>query len=137
MVTPNNDNSWVGFPTFILVAILLFIYLYTAYSLERQHNPTWVVEKYIKAKATADSTIVQRYICSDMKKYTLQEANAYVKLEDVKVVDLACQQVGTSMKVKCSGKIIGQIDNEVSEFPLSTYRVIMENNAWKWCGEMQ
>jgi hypothetical protein len=98
-------------------------------------DPAETVEKYIQAKADADSSTLSQLLCSEMESILDRESHTFESVSGVHVEDMVCEQVGDSQIVSCQGKIVATYGTEDTEFPLASYRVVEEDGEWKWCGE--
>jgi hypothetical protein len=98
-------------------------------------DPAGTVEAYMQAKAASDADTIRQLLCSEMESLQEREILTFESVSDVRVEDMACQQVGDSEVVSCSGKIVATYGTEDTEFPLASYRVVQEDGEWKWCGE--
>jgi hypothetical protein len=97
-------------------------------------DPAKVVEQYLTAKAAADEAAMRPLLCSAMEADLGREASSFASLE-VKVEGMSCQRQGDSNVVTCAGKYVVTYGTEASDFPFSSYSVVQEDGAWKWCGE--
>ena len=65
------------------------------------------------------------------------EALTFKGIEGVEIKEMSCQQRNSSDVVECTGRITALYGSEVNEFPLTNYKVVQEDNEWKWCGEAE
>lgn len=98
-------------------------------------DPAQTVEKYIQAKAEADTGTIQQLLCSEMESLLERESRTFESVSGVRVEGMACEQVEDSDVIVCVGKIVATYGTEETEFPLASYRVVEEDGEWKWCGE--
>ena len=98
-------------------------------------DPAPTVERYIEAKVESDKDTIRSLICAEMESMIEIETLTFQGIEGVEVVDMSCQQSSNSNVVACNGRITALYGSEVSEFPLTNYRVVQEDGEWKWCGE--
>ena len=117
-----------------LIIVFLMLIVLTACS-SGGGDPADTVEKYIQAKADADSNKLSKLLCSEMESILERESHTFESVSGVHVEDMACKQVGDSQVVSCQGKIVATYGTEETEFPLASYRVVKEDGEWKWCGE--
>jgi len=117
------------------VIFLFFMLIVLAACSSGGGNPADTVEKYIQAKADADSNTLSQLLCSEMESILERESHTFESVSGVHVEDMACEQVGDSQIVSCQGKIVATYGTEDTEFPLASYRVVEEDGEWKWCGE--
>ena len=96
--------------------------------------PEQVVESYLEAKVSGDREAVQRLLCQEMEGRLEAEAGAFSSVSDVKIEGMACELAEEGL-VRCQGKIVAAYGSEQTEFQLASYRVVVEDGAWKWCGE--
>ena len=87
-------------------------------------DPADTVEKYIQAKADADSSKLSQLLCSEMESILERESHTFESVSGVHVKDMVCEQVGDSQVVSCQGKIVATYGTEETEFPLASYRVL-------------
>ena len=97
--------------------------------------PAAIVETYLQAKIEGDNNIVRQLLCTEMEPLWEREADTFANVSEVNLENMACTYEAGSDKVNCNGKIVVVYGSEETEFPLVSYRVIEEDNAWKWCGE--
>jgi hypothetical protein len=97
-------------------------------------DPAKVVEQYLTAKAAADEDAMRPLLCSAMEADLPLEASSFASLA-VEVEGMSCQRQGDTNVVACSGKYVVTYGTEKSDFALSSYSVVQEDGAWKWCGE--
>ena len=118
-------------PILIMLVVLL---LAACTSSSGGGDPAKVVEQYLTAKAAADQEAMRPLLCSSMEADLELEASSFASLA-VEVDGLSCQRQGDTNIVACSGKYVVTYGTEKSDFPLSSYSVVQEDGAWKWCGE--
>lgn len=70
-----------------------------------------------------------------MEPFIEREALTFANVQGVRIENMACQQVGETETVTCEGEIIALYGTEENVFPLTNYRVVQEDNEWRWCGE--
>jgi hypothetical protein len=92
-----------------------------------------VVERYIQAKAAADSNTIRELLCSEREADFERESMSFKGIE-TRVENLACEHEAAET-VACAGAIVATYGKEDREFPLGNYRVVQEDGVWKWCGE--
>lgn len=98
-------------------------------------NPSKVVERYLSAKVSQDEDRLRDLLCSEMEERYEMELASFASASDATIEEMVCTwQEGDSV-VDCTGKIVASYEGEVSEYSLSTYRVVEEESGWKWCGE--
>jgi len=95
-----------------------------------------VVEQYLQAKVAADGEALRPLLCADLEADFEREANSFSGVE-ASIEGLACTQDSDSDTVSCDGTIVAVYDGENRDFPLTRYRVVQEDGAWKWCGVAQ
>jgi hypothetical protein len=117
----------------ILVVVLVLL-LAACTSSGGGGDPAKVVEQYLTAKAAADIDAMRPLLCSAMEADLELEASSFASLA-VEVDGLSCQRQGDTNIVACSGKYVVTYGAEKSDFPLSSYSVVQDDGAWKWCGE--
>jgi len=98
-------------------------------------DPAPTVERYIQARVDSDEETIRALICADMEAMIEIETLTFQGIEGVELVDMSCQQSNDSDVVACNGRITALYGSEVSEFPLTNYKVVQEDGEWKWCGE--
>jgi hypothetical protein len=119
-----------------LIVLLLFIMLLAvACSSSSGSDPVQTVEKYMQAKADADSDTISQLLCSEMENVFERESRTFESVSGVHIEGMSCQQIGDSQVVSCQGTIVATYGTEDTEFPLASYRVVEEDGEWKWCGE--
>jgi hypothetical protein len=98
-------------------------------------DPAKVVEHYLAAKVAQDEDTLHNLLCSQMEGSLEMELLSFASANDATIVDMRCSQRENINLVDCTGSIILSYGEEQNEFPLGTYRVVEEDDVWKWCGE--
>ena len=99
-------------------------------------DPADTVERYIEAKAAADSETVTALLCSELEANAQREAMSFASVE-TRVEDMACSRVGDTNTVSCEGAIVATYGTEDQSFELGSYNVVQEDGEWRWCGEAE
>lgn len=99
--------------------------------------PATAVAAYLQAKVSRDENTVRRLLCTEMEAEYETEITTFEGVNGARIEGMACTRVGDSEKVQCQGTIVADYGAEKNEFPLTTYRVKLEDGEWKWCGETQ
>ena len=89
----------------------------------------------MQAKVASDADQIRALLCSEMESVLERETRTFESVSGVEIEDMSCVQNGDSNVVRCEGRIIALYGTEETEFPLVSYRVVEEDNQWKWCGE--
>ena len=97
-------------------------------------DPANMVERYLQAKISGDSDTIRELLCSEMEAELERELHAFDTVADARLEDVSCIGIN-AFTVSCEGRIVATYGTEETEFPLSTYRIVDEDNTWKWCGE--
>lgn len=98
-------------------------------------NAYSVVRDYLQAKAASDETGIRANICSAMEADIDRETYSFAGMNTV-VEGLSCDVDLDSSTVACAGYFTVQYGGgDTSEFPLTTYNIVKEDDVWKWCGE--
>lgn len=118
----------------VLVALAVLLLAACTSSSGGGGDPAKVVEQYLTAKAAANVDVMRPLLCSTMEGDLELEASSFASLK-VDVEGMSCQRQGDTNIVACSGKYVVTYGTEKSDFPLSSYSVVQEDGAWKWCGE--
>jgi hypothetical protein len=118
-----------------LLPILIFLFLSACSSSSPSGDPGQSVEAYIQAKAEGDADTIGQLLCSEMESVLERESRTFESVSDVRVEGMACERVGDSDVVSCTGKIVATYGAEDTDFPLASYRIVEEDGEWKWCGE--
>jgi hypothetical protein len=98
-------------------------------------DPAATVEQYLQAKVDGDAATVRALLCSEMEADLERETRTFDSVSGVELEGMACARVENSNRVACEGRIVALYGEEETEFPLVTYRVVQEDDEWKWCGE--
>lgn len=93
-----------------------------------------VVEQYLTAKIAGDRDAMAPLICAEMEAALDLEASSFSAVK-AQIDGLACTFNEAASTVTCAGEIKAEYGLETRSFPLSTYRVVQEDGAWRWCGE--
>lgn len=91
------------------------------------------VERYFDAKVASDADRLRPLLCSALEAQLDIEVNSFISV-DASLRDAACTWAGENV-VACSGAIVATYGTEARDFPLGRYRVVLEDGAWRWCGE--
>ena len=97
-------------------------------------DPAKAVADYLTAKVAADEAAMRPLLCSAMEADLAREASSFAGL-GATLENMTCTRDGDANTVTCTGAIVATYGTEESEFPLSSYSVVQEDGAWKWCGE--
>ncbi|MFN8377985.1 MAG: hypothetical protein U0452_04870 [Anaerolineae bacterium] len=119
----------------ILIAALLALSL-AACSGEQSggSDPAGVVEGYLTAKIAGNRDAMAPLICADLEGTLDMEAASFSAVK-ANIEGMDCNFDGEANTVSCVGEIKAEYGLETRSFPLSTYRVVQEDGAWRWCGE--
>ena len=118
-----------------VLPLLLLAVLIVAACTSSGGDPAKVVEQYLQAKVAADQTTLRGLLCSSMEDDLQREATSFAGL-DAKLVGVSCQvKSGSTDVVTCAGQIVATYGTEQTSFPLTSYKVVQEDDQWKWCGE--
>lgn len=98
-------------------------------------DPGLIVEQYMQAKVESDGEAIRSLLCADMEANLEREAMTFSGVQGATIEEMACQRVGETDTVACTGQIVALYGTEENVFPLTTYRVVQEDGEWKWCGE--
>ncbi|MFN2170441.1 MAG: hypothetical protein ACK2UR_09660 [Candidatus Promineifilaceae bacterium] len=119
----------------LLLPFLLLLILAACSSSSSAGDPVQTVEAYLQAKGTGDADTIGQLLCSEMESVKERESLTFESVSDVRLEGMACERVGDSDVVSCTGKFVATYGTEDTEFPLASYRVVQEDGEWKWCGE--
>jgi len=97
-----------------------------------QADPADMVIQYMQAKIDGDKDTLAGLLCADLESTLTREAQSFATVDAV-LEDATCTSEGDV--VTCTGAIVADYGGEDTEFPLTSYRVVQEDGAWKWCGE--
>lgn len=122
-----------GIRAFMMVAIALLI---AACGGGTAGDPAQTVEQYLQAKVASDRAKIQSLLCARMEGDLDLEAMSFNGIK-AQLEGMSCKRNEGKNTVTCSGMIVAEYNNEKSTFPLTTYTVVEERGAWKWCGEGQ
>jgi hypothetical protein len=117
-----------------LIGLLLLTVLLGACGGPSAGDPAEAVRQYLTAKAAGDAEGVRRGLCSALEADLERETLAFKDLS-TRLEGMTCTAGGAPNTVTCSGEILVDYGGEEQAFPLSTYTVVQEDGAWKWCGE--
>jgi len=98
-------------------------------------DPAETVERYLQAKVDGDAETIQALLCAEMESVLERETRTFATVTDVRLEDMNCTRVDEADTVRCEGQIVAAYGAENNVFPLTTYRVVQEDDGWKWCGE--
>lgn len=97
-------------------------------------DPADVVEQYLTAKIAGDRNAMAPLICSELEATLDMEAASFSAVK-AQIEGMDCSFDGEATVVNCFGEIKAEYGLETRSFPLSRYRVVQEDGAWRWCGE--
>jgi hypothetical protein len=117
--------------------LLACVLLLAACTPRHASDPARVVEQYLQAKVAGDTETLRQLLCTEMEQDFELETHSFDTVSQVTLQGLACQRRGASEVVDCQGKIVALYGAEQTEFSLGAYRVVLEDGAWKWCGETE
>jgi hypothetical protein len=98
-------------------------------------DPARIVETYIRARVERNADAVRRLLCSDLEAEYETEITTFEGVANARVEGMTCSRTGVTDIVECTGKIVADYGTERNEFPLTAYRVKLEDGEWMWCGE--
>jgi hypothetical protein len=103
-----------------------------------QGSPGTAVELYLQAVVAKDPVRAINLSCTAWEAQARAEASSFEAVK-VRLENLACSETGAdgdSHWVTCSGDLIATYQGGDQSLSLQerTYRVILEDGAWKMCG---
>ncbi|HYO89469.1 MAG TPA: hypothetical protein VER79_12520 [Candidatus Limnocylindrales bacterium] len=93
-----------------------------------------VVEQYLTAKIAGDRDAMAPLICAALEPTLDLEASSFSAVQ-AQIEGMNCTFDEAASTVTCAGEIKAEYGLETRSFPLSTYAVVQEDGAWRWCGE--
>lgn len=100
-------------------------------------DPVETVNQYLQAWAAGDAEAMKSLACAGKQAEIENQVNVFTGYTEVTLVGAACQREGGSDIVRCQGKVAAFAGDKWAEFPLGAYQVALENDVWKWCGEVR
>lgn len=104
-----------------------------------QGDPAEVVQEYVQAKVDADSEKIRSLLCTEMEQFLERETRTFDSVSGVTIENMTCVLDENSGEeegvVRCEGDIVALYGTEETRFPLVSYRVVLQDGEWKWCGE--
>ncbi len=100
-------------------------------------TPAQTARSYFEAIVNDDQETLANLVCAAQENEARASA-ASLRGTGASLENLSCESAGTDgdyQIVQCQGKIIVPYQGEQREFALGRYRIIHENNGWRWCGE--
>lgn len=116
---------------FFLLISLAFMMTACGASIE-QADPSDTVLQYMQAKINGDKSVLSTLLCAELESTLNRESQSFATVDAV-LEDATCTSEGDI--VTCTGAIVADYGGEDTEFPLVSYRVVQEDDVWKWCGE--
>lgn len=120
----------------ILILGLILAFMTACAPPADEDDPADMVLDYLQAKIDGDRETLVTLICAELEATVNREAQSFASME-ARLEDASCQRDGDSDTVTCTGSIYAEYNGENTEFPLVSYRVVRENEEWKWCGEAE
>ena len=123
-----------------LFMVALFVGTVLLSACAQKSTAPQAIERYLKAKVSADETKLVSLSCKDWEAQASLDAATFKSVQ-AEIRDLSCKedgQDGAYTLVTCAGTLVIQYRGEnPREQSLSgtTYRAIKENGDWKMCGE--
>jgi len=118
----------------VLMSISVLIFFLVGCASES--DPVPVVEAYLEAKVSSDADQIRALICDELEATISQEIASFSTIEAELNVDTCTRRDGDNV-VECTGTIDATYGDEVTEFPLTAYRVVQTDGEWRWCGVSQ
>jgi len=121
-----------------MVALLVGTVLLSACA--QKSTAPQAIERYLKAKVSADETKLVSLSCKDWEAQASLDAATFKSVQ-AEIHDLSCKEDskdGDYALITCTGMLVIQYRGEnPREQPVSgtTYRALKENGDWKMCGE--
>ena len=100
-------------------------------------DPAQVVEQYLQARIASDVDQLRSLSCAAWESQVILEANSF-RGRDAELRDMSCtadEPNDSETIVRCEGAIVAIYEGEENVFPLPDYRVVLEDDEWKMCGE--
>lgn len=120
----------------VVPVFALFLLLLAACAPQSGGDPAETVEQYLTAKVASDEEALRGLLCAEMEADLRRESTSFASV-DAQIEGMDCMRDGDSNVVTCTGQIVATYGTENTSFPLTSYRVVLEDGEWKWCGEAQ
>ena len=120
--------------TRIVMFIIIILTIAGCDAIAGTNDTAETVVNYMQAKVDGDRDTLSALLCAELESTLNREVQSFSTVEAT-LEDATCSRVGDSEVVTCSGAIVADYGGENTEFPLTSYRVVEEDGAWKWCGE--
>jgi hypothetical protein len=118
----------------LLLAVAGSLALASCTSAPSAEDAVRVVESYLQAKVLGNEAQVASLLCPEMEQYLVRESRTFDSVTGVRIEGMDCTMTGPQT-VTCEGEIIADYGGENTVFPLTQYRVVDVDGAWRWCGE--
>lgn len=100
-------------------------------------TPAQTARSYFEAIVNDDQEKLGDLVCAAQESEARASAASF-RGTGASLENLSCESAGPDgdyLIVQCQGKIVVTYQGEQREFALGRYRIIQENNGWRWCGE--
>lgn len=117
--------------------LLLFVALIVILTACTTNDPAQTAQAYFQAVVGDDQERLGDLVCAAQEREA-RAAAASFRGTGASLENLQCETIGTDgtyQIVRCLGRIVMNYQGEQRQFALASYRMIQENNAWRWCGE--
>jgi hypothetical protein len=100
--------------------------------------PERIVEDYLTAVAASDDVRAVNLSCTEWEGQARMDADSFMNVQTT-IEEMHCEvisQTQTTAEVHCVGRIVAdyQGENQTIDLSLQTYRLIVEDGVWRFCG---
>ena len=120
-----------------MIKILLMLMCAFLLAACASESPAQVVEAYFQAIIDDQPERLAELSCAAWEASALTAATSF-RNTGAALGGMQCEAAGEDAGyqiVQCQGRIVVVYQGEERAFPLTRYRVIQEDNAWRMCGE--
>jgi hypothetical protein len=100
-------------------------------------DPAALVESYLQAVVDDNSEQLAELVCAAREIDALRAA-ASLRGTGASLQDMQCTVIEADAAyqiVQCQGRIVVTYQGEQRELPLGRYRLVLEGDSWRVCGE--
>lgn len=101
-------------------------------------SPDETMMIYLRGLVDGDAVLMQQVSCAAWDATAGLQAQSFAAA-NAQLEGAACQTVSETAdeaRVQCAGKIVTEYNGEFRDWPLGTYRFVIEGGAWRMCGEV-
>lgn len=105
--------------------------------IEPRLAPSDVIYRYLEARLVSDVAMMQSLSCASWDSQAIIQSQSFQAM-NAELQNVACylsSEGDREAVVTCDGNIVTNYNDQLREWPLGSYRLIVEEDQWRMCGE--